>query len=199
MWMVLQVNSHQPDRWISEKQLQFQANCALAFGARTIIWACYCAGWWYNHVLDKQGNKTQQYDKLRRVNARLHAIGETYMQYQHLDTCFIGEFAPEEIAGAGAKKEDRLNTAFFSDLHAQGEKLIAGVMTPYKGESEALFIVSADDSQDPQSRKHEVTFRSKVQRVYIVDAAGEKELIGGVDGTYSFELASCQCAMLIAE
>ncbi len=199
MWMVLQVNSHQPDRWISEKQLQFQANCALAFGARTIIWACYCAGWWYNHVLDKQGNKTQQYDKLRRVNAQLHAIGETYMQYQHLDTCFIGGFEPGEIAKAGIGKKNSLNTGYISDLHAQDEKLIVGVMKPYKGDGEALFIMSADDSQDPQSRKHEVTFRSKVQRVYIVDAAGEKELIGGVDGTYSFELASCQCAMLIAE
>lgn len=199
MWMVLQVNSHQPDRWISEKQLQFQTNCALAFGARTIIWACYCAGWWYNHVLDKQGNKTQQYDKLRHVNAQLHAIGETYMQYRHLDTCFIGEFAPKEIAKAGVRKKDSMSTLFFSELHAQGEKLIAGMMKPHRGDGEALFIVSADDSQDPQSRKHEVMFKSKAKRICMINAAGKTELTGSVDGTYSFELDSCQCAMLIAE
>ena len=86
MWMVLQVNSHQPEVFISENQLRFQANCALAFGAQTIIWACYCAGWWHNHVLNRQGNKTEQYDKLRRVNERLHSLGKHYMKYQHEET-----------------------------------------------------------------------------------------------------------------
>lgn len=200
MWMVLQVNSNQPDVFISEKQLQFQANCALAFGARTIIWACYCAGWWYNHVLDKQGNKTQQYDKLRRVNAQLHHIGETYMRYRHEDTWFIGEFSPKELAKTGKTRNESLSTACFSDLHAHGQKLIAGLMKP-RGteEGEALFIVSADDSKDTQSRRHEVVFRSAANRVRALGVGENAELRCIEEGLYSFEMGSCQSVMLIAE
>ena len=199
MWIVLQVNSHQPDSWISLKQLQFQANCALAFGARKIIWACYCAGWWHNHVLDKQGNKTQQYDKLREVNAQLHEIGEKYMRYQHVDTCFIGEFTLEEFEKTGKRNEDSLNTAYFSDLRAHGEKLIAGVMKPFEGEGEALFIVSADDSRETESRKCKVSFCSNAKRIRMINALGDGRLDVSLDGVYSFELDSCQCAMLITE
>ena len=199
MWMVLQVNSHQPDVWISEKQLQFQANCALAFGARSIIWACYCAGWWYNHVLDKQGNKTQQYDKLRRVNAGLHEIGETYMQYRHVETCFVGEFGLEEISRTGMSKRNCLNRGSFSELHAHGEKLVAGVMKRREGDQIALFIMLADDSLDPQSKAHEVVFKSTAKQIWLVDTSGKKKLTGSLEGEYSFTLCSCQCAMLIAE
>lgn len=200
MWMVLQVNSNQPDVWISEKQLQFQANCALAFGARTIIWACYCAGWWHNHVLDKQGNKTQQYDKLRRVNAQLHEIGRTYMQYRHVGTDFVGGFTPEELSKTRKNGMDSLSTACFSDLHAaHGGKLIVGLMKPCEGEGEALFVVSADDSLDSHSKSHRVTFSSRVGEIRMISAQGDAALIASEDGVYSFEIDSCQSVMLIAE
>ena len=75
MWIVLQVNSNNKDKWISENELRFQAYTAMAFGAENIIWGCYTAGWWYNNVLDDKGNKTQQYDKLKRVNAEIHRLG----------------------------------------------------------------------------------------------------------------------------
>ena len=200
MWMVLQVNSNQPDVWISEKQLQFQANCALAFGARAIIWACYCAGWWHNHVLDKQGNKTQQYDKLRRVNAQLHEIGKTYMRYQHVDTYFIGGFMPAELSKTGKGGLDSLSTAYFSDLHAaECEKLIAGLLKPCEGEGEALFVVSADDSAEPHCKRHRVTFCGRAGGIRMISAQGEVELISSEEGLYSFEIDSCQSVMLIAE
>ena len=77
MWVTVQVNSAKLEEWISENQLRFQAFSAMAFGAENITWACYCFGWWYNQVLWGNGEKTQQYDKLKKVNAEIHTIGNT--------------------------------------------------------------------------------------------------------------------------
>ena len=71
---VLQVNSKEKERFISIPELRFQAFSALCFGASAITWACYSPGWWFNNVLDKEGNKTEQYDKLKQVNSELHTL-----------------------------------------------------------------------------------------------------------------------------
>jgi hypothetical protein len=92
-----------------------------------------------------------------------------------------------------------LNRGSFSELHAHGEKLVAGVMKRQEGDQIALFIMSADDSLDPQSKAHEVVFKSAAKQIWLVDASGKKKLAGSPEGKYSFTLCSCQCAMLIAE
>ncbi|MBQ9952072.1 MAG: TRAP transporter small permease subunit, partial [Clostridia bacterium] len=140
MWMVLQVNSNQPEVFISEEQLRFQAGCALAFGAQTIIWACYCAGWWHNHVLDRQGNKTEQYEKLKAVNAGLHRLGETYMQYRHTETHFVGGFSSEELSKNGKAAIARLDTTCIRGLHAGGTKLLIGQMQTHQAEMPGEFF-----------------------------------------------------------
>jgi hypothetical protein len=62
----------------------------MAFGAESLTWACYTAGWWDNQVVDKQGNKTQQYDKLKKVNSEIHRFGPRYMLYTRRSTSFVG-------------------------------------------------------------------------------------------------------------
>ena len=198
MWMVLQVNSHQPDRWISEDQLRFQANCALAFGARSIIWACYCAGWWYNHVLDKQGNKTEQYDKLKRVNGSLHSLGEAYMKFRHVQTHFIGDFSLEELSRTDRSAAVALDTQCFCNLHAKGTKLLIGEMLPADGsKGEALYIMAADDPQGETIRTHRICFASDC-RIQVLGSEGEIHPDQNEDGSFSFELDTCQGALLIA-
>lgn len=199
MWMVLQVNSNRPDVFVSEDQLCFQANCALAFGARSIIWACYCAGWWYNHVLDKQGNKTEQYDKLKRVNGGLHALGEVYMKYRHVQTHFVGDFSPEESSRTGQSAAAALNTQRFCDLHAKGAKLLVGEMLSADGsKGEALYIAAADDPQARTIRTHRIRFTSDC-RIRVMGSDGDIPLARHEDGALSFELDTCQGALLIAE
>lgn len=83
---VLEVNSPTPDLFLSTDQLRIQAWCALAFGARSISWACYSPGWWHNNVLDKNGAKTEQYDKLKTVNAELRALTPEYEKFSHIRT-----------------------------------------------------------------------------------------------------------------
>ena len=199
MRTVLQVNSHQLDVFISESQLRFQAGCALAFGAETIIWACYCAGWWHNHVLDRQGNKTEQYEKLKAVNAGLHRLGETYMQYRHAQTHFVGGFSSEELSKTGKAAIARLDTACIRGLHAGGAKLLVGQMTLREaGEGEALLIAAADDPQGEAIRTHRVTFECD-RRIRAVGYAGSVPVAAHGKNTYSLMLNTCDAVLLIAE
>ena len=195
MWTVLQVNSHQPDVFVSGDQLRFQAGCALAFGSRSIIWACYCPGWWHNNVLDREGNKTQQYDKLKVVNAQLHRLGETYMKYRHQETYFVGNFTQEELKKTGKTALEALDTGCFTKLHAHGTKLLVGRMTG-DGE-EALVIVAADDPYAQTIKTHRVCFESQ-HDICVLDKDGEKRIARNEDGIYELELNTCQMVLLIA-
>lgn len=89
MHAVLQVNSHLPETSLNEAQLSFQAYLALAFGARSISWACYSNDWWYNNVLDPSGAPTEQYQRLARVNAALHALGKHLLRYRSIATHLV--------------------------------------------------------------------------------------------------------------
>lgn len=86
LMVVLQVNSNKKEEFLSLEQLRFQAFCALAYGASVISWACYCAGWWYNQVLDDSGNKTEQYEKLKRVNCEVRNFSTEYVHYSWIET-----------------------------------------------------------------------------------------------------------------
>ena len=148
LWIVLQVNSLYPEKWITENQLRHQAYTAMAFGVRAISWACWTAGWWSNQVLDENGEKTQQYDKLYTVNHELMAMGEPYMKYRNASTHFLG-FAPdaESMTDVPAPAENGVTLGSFANVTAAGGCAIAGYMTAEDG-SEALFLADAADPQD---------------------------------------------------
>jgi hypothetical protein len=95
---VLQVNSNDDTVFLSADQLRLEAYCALAYGARTISWACYSPEWWHNNVLDRDGNKTEQYEKLKAVNAELHRFTHEYEGYKHLYTAVLNNGESISIA-----------------------------------------------------------------------------------------------------
>jgi hypothetical protein len=115
--MVLQVNSNDQNVWLSADQLRFQAFTAMAYGATTLIWACYTAGWWYDHVLDKEGNPTEQYDKLKKVNAEIHTLSTEYMKYKHVRTRFEGDLL------IGEMEKDDTDKGFFITASNAGADL----------------------------------------------------------------------------
>lgn len=201
MWIVLQVNSNRPEEWISENQLRIQAYSAMAFGAENIIWACYTAGWWHNQVLDENGEKTEQYDKLKKVNRELAELGKVYMNYERTATHFIGDPAFPDYARLLQKPVSALNTGVFMDVHAEnGESLIAGQMISRKRDgSYALMLCAADDSWDKANREYRVFFRADDRRVRAVSGCGEVPLTRMEDGSYALSIRSCGGVLLIAE
>lgn len=199
LWIVLQVNSNKPEKWISENQLRAQAYSSMAFGAENIIWACYTAGWWHNQVLDDKGNKTQQYDKLKTVNAELHALSDEYMRFRNASTHFVGFKAdsPWLAKLQNTKPLEALNTGVFRDVKAaNGAELIIGQMFSRKADgSYALMVCAADDPQDTANKTFDVTFRCDDFKVKAVGAPLTKL----ADGSYSISMKSCGGALIVAE
>jgi hypothetical protein len=164
---------------ISTNQLRFQAYSAMAFGAEVIIWACYTAGWWHNQVLDDKGEKTEQYNKLKEVNAELHTLGETYMKYRRVATHFIGFQDAQDLQNLHQQPLASLSTGVFTNVCAEnGENLIAGQMVSRTGDnSYALMICGADDPLDRRQTEYTIVFRADNRTVFTLSGTGMRPLV----------------------
>ncbi len=198
MWITVQVNSLDPNAWVTENQLRFQAYSALAFGARSITWACYTAGWWDNQVVDKDGNKTQQYDKLKRVNAEIHSIGKRYMKYTREATTGVGFEGTETLKECGEKNVKVYEDKIFSDLSA-GCPLLVGSMKALDGsEGKALFVCVADDPFDNGPKKHTLRFRAPGREVSVLGPNGYLPMKRDAKGWYECVVSSNQGILIEA-
>ncbi len=200
VWIVLQVNSHVPQGWISENMLRFQAYSAMAFGVEAITWACYTAGWWYNQVLDEKGEKTVQYDRLRNVNGEIRAMAPLYMKYLSTATHFVGFDTVADIDGSSIVSVKSLNTGYFRNLKADdGLPLVVGEMNSREGDgSRALFIFAADDWKGENRKHRRVTFETTgaAPALSAFCPEGIKQLDRNPDGSYSFDIDSNGCCMI---
>ena len=177
MWAVIQVNSSKPEEWISENKLRFQAFSALAYGADRITWACYSAGWWHNQVLDGGGNKTEQYEKLKRVNSEVKKLSKF---------CEGKAFVKGHTIESGT-----LNTG---GLVVQANRpLVIGEM------SDALIICAADDPMDTAQVANEITLVLGGADATVYDCDGQKIGRKTEDGKCIFTLSSSHAAAVIVK
>ena len=186
MWMVLQVNSNRKEKWISENNLRFQAYTAMAFGVENIIWACYTAGWWHNQVLDEKGEKTQQYEKLKKVNGEIKMIAAEYMKYRRVATHFLDS----EVITIGD----------FENICAEdGGTLVIGQMISRQEEgSYALMVCAADDPYDTSPKSYRIHFRTD-RRVRVIGGNGQVPVDIMPDNTGAIWIQSNQGVLIIAE
>ncbi len=193
MWIVLQVNSVRPEVWMSENNLRFQAYSAMCFGARNIIWACYTAGWWHNQVLDDRGEKTEQYEKLKKINAEIKALAPVYDSFRRVATHFVGfgENHPD-LAEVEAKPIESLDTGVFMGVREEsGAPLVVGQMVSGNADGAyALMVCAADDPADtnPQSRK--IIFRADNRCVEAWGGEGRIPVERTADGSYAVGVKS---------
>ena len=200
MWVTTQVNSYDPKVWITENELRFQAYSAMAFGAESLTWACYTAGWWDNQVLDKEGNKTQQYDKLKKVNSEIHLLGKEYMKYIGKETAFVGfdGVAAKMIQGTGEKSLKAYGDGVFSDLSA-GCPLLVGEMAARDGsEAKALFVCVADDPFDKAHKSYTLRFKAPGKEVSVLGGEGYLPMRRDAEGWYFCTVSSCQGILIEA-
>lgn len=200
MWIVLQVNSNKEEEWISENELRFQAYTAMAFGAENIIWACYTAGWWYNQVLDEKGEKTQQYEKLKKVNGEIHRLSDPYMKYRRTTTSFVGFEGTEWLDGVKQASITELDNGVFSGVKFEdGTPMVVGSMLSRSGDgSEALFICSADDPFDRQHRMHELLFKAPGRQVIVTNVEGKMTVQPDAEGFYRVNVPSSSAVLVEA-
>ena len=200
MWIVLQVNSNKPAEWMSENNLRFQAYTSMAFGAENIIWACYTAGWWSNQVLDAEGNKTQQYDKLKKINAEIRTMAEEYMKYRRVSTHFVGFEGNPDMASVKQTAIASLSTGVFFDVKADnGAPLVVGEMVNRKGDgSVALMICAADDPRETDPKEYNIVFTAPDRNIRALGGNGPKNVISLGDGKYAVAVKSNEGVLITA-
>lgn len=214
-WSVMQVNSSEKSRMISADGLRYQAYQSMAYGASTLIWACYTYGWWHHQVLDDKGEKTPQYDKLKTVNAEIRRFADVYMDFRNVETHLVGDYddpkvyfrAPEEkllpTEKTGTQKVVRvLNTASFANVHASGnEALMIGEMVGRKDPSvQALFVAAADDPMEKAPHSYEIVFKPLPgRRIRAFGSNGEMPIASGSDGMSYVAIKSNGAVMLTSE
>ena len=200
MWIVLQVNSNKPAEWMSENNLRFQAYTSMAFGAENIIWACYTAGWWYNQVLDSEGNKTEQYDKLKKINAEIRTLADEYMKYRRVSTHFVGFEGHQDMAAVGQEAIESLSTGVFFDVKADnGAPLVIGEMVNRHADgSVALMVCAADDPHETDPKEYNVTFRAPDRCVRALGGNGYKTVTDLGNGVYAVAVKSNEGVLITA-
>ena len=199
-WYIPQVNGLRETDFTSENMLRYQAYAALCYGATVINWACYTGGWWCNNVLDKDGNKTEQYEKLKKINAELSKIGDVYMKYKNTATYLQGyENEPWAPDFPDVRPVKRLDTGAVKDLRADGGKLIIGQMVHRADKNkQALMILNASDPYDKNKQKVRVSFSSFMRDVKIY-AGGEPAFIERKGDEYTFELDASRAVLITLE
>lgn len=199
-WIILQVNSHRPENTITVNQLRFQAYTALAFGAEVLNWACYTAGWWYNQVLDEDGNQTPQYNRLKQVNSEILALAEKYMRYNTVATHFVG--SSDLFAGVSSMPIDTLHTTSFKNLKdVNGLPLIVGEMVSRSdAEGCALMLSPVGDPMDGKPLSYHIQFCVNGNcTVHAWNGKSELPVSKNADGSYSLCTESNIGVLLIAE
>ncbi len=201
MWIVLQVNSSRPEEWMSEDQLRFQAYSAMAFGAKNIIWACYTAGWWHNQVLDENGEKTEQYGKLRKVNGEIRRIADEYMRFERVSTHFVGFEGHPDMEGVGQETVGALDTGVFFGVKSDaGAPIVVGQMVSRERNGEyALMVCAADDAFGRNPKEYSVVFSANGRTVRAVGGSGEADVKRLPDGRFAVPISSCGGVLIIAK
>lgn len=191
MWIVLQVNSDDFNVKTSLNRLRFQAYTAMAFGAESIIWACYTKGWWHHNVLDESGNKTEQYEKLCFMNRELHNLGDAYMRFRRTSTHFIG--FPAHMRSACKVYSD----GFIKELRAEnGTPLICGAMIGRNSVDRAYLLCACDDPGDEHPCVNPVSFQTNGRTAILHRADGSREVLRPDNEVCRFELMSNQGVLL---
>lgn len=200
MWIVLQVNSNRAEEWMNTNQLRFQAFSSMAFGAETLIWACYGKGWWVNQVLDEEGNKTQQYDRLKTVNAEIQRIAAEYMNYRHVATHFIGFDDYPNMDYVQQEPIDHLDTGIFFDVKSDnGSPILAGQMVSKNNDgSYALMLCGVDDYMDQNPKCYNVLFRAEDRTITSIDGNGKVPVTKLDNGYYSVPMTSNAGVLVMA-
>lgn len=199
LWFVPQVNSSREDEWISENRLRFQAFSSMAFGAETIIWACYTAGWWKNQVVDENGNKTEQYEKLKKINKEISTIAEEYMKYRCTATHFVGFEANATLNQAPIAE---LNNGYFIGLKSDANKpFVVGDLTGRcDNGKKAVFVVAADDYLDENQTSSNIVFRCDGKTVVAYGGEGRVPVNYNAEtGEYSIAIKSSEGILITAK
>lgn len=174
LWTVIAVNSHIKSEQekianieeiikpLETQQLQIQAYIALSFGSRVINWACWQPGWWIHNVYNSQGQRSEQYEKLKTVNESIHRISPIYMRYEYMDTCILGRNVEDTLRFR--KVEDNIiEQDVFKNIRLSEENslIVNGYYKQPNSKNAAMMFTNVSDKMltDPYTHKTVIYFK----------------------------------------
>ncbi|MBQ7152892.1 MAG: hypothetical protein IJR83_03020 [Clostridia bacterium] len=210
--IVLQVNTNDTNlnNHMADFNLRFQAYMSMAYGADQICWACWSPGWWYNNVLDESGQKTQQYDILKKVNKELHSVGKVLQNYTNTGTSLVGfkegSRAYEHIAETTTEGRptpmdtivESVSSGRFSNVTCEdGFSMAVGTMVSKADNgSEALMIADATDAYGLHNA-YDVSFAVSGEGTVTAYCGNKKTVLTkSSDGLYHYSLEACQGVLI---
>ena len=200
LWVVGQVNTWWGNPPLSENKMRYQAYTAMAFGAETMVWACWTKGWWTNNVYSTTGEKTVAYDRVKRVNEELHFLGDKFMRFRRTATHLVGYAGrPEYLTGSGCVSEDAAFTGWFLDVRAEdGGPLLIAEMVPRSmlARGSAIFVFASDDPYDENPQKRTIRFVPHGDTVRAFGVSGPIPVERYKDGVCTISLASNSAALV---
>ena len=187
--LTMQANSLFPELEMDLPRLRYQAFTALAFGVRRAIWVCYTPSWWENNILEKDGSKTPRYDRVRTVNAELHALARDFARFRQIGTRFDGFSADERKALGDAPDVRWRDFTAIRKISCDG-KLVVGEFVSKDGSGDtAVMVAAAWDPEGKVSGAKRLRFRAN-GTVRVYGPKGEVMPVREHDGKYALDLAS---------
>ena len=149
LWIVVQ-SSVLGDTPLKEDHLRSIASATLIFGTRTFSWACWTAGWYENHIADSQGNLTETYYELQKVNNETHNLSPIYSRYKSIDAGYI-TINPELIGTPNVPNIKKLDVDSLKNCPIQtitatsNSQIIAGYFEKREGAGSAVMFANLTD------------------------------------------------------
>ncbi len=198
-WAVIQVNSNQPEIFLSSDKLKLQVYLALAYGAKSINYACWTAGWWHNFPIDSNGNKTEQYDKVKEVNSDINALSPVYMQFVQKADCIIGITDGKAFNDYINSMDTDLGQNNFIGLETAEDSSVAVGYFEKTGGS-ALMLVNITDPDFKRDVSTWVKFRTtKPDAVVTAYVKGIPTVLKTVNGVYTVQMNNADGVFVVLE
>ena len=207
-WLILQDGSTSTSKQMNKQQVSWQMYTALAYGAKTLIHACYTPCWWVDgtSLVNKDGTYTELWSSVSALNADIKALSDVYMQYDSLGVFGMGT-PKDSFVATQIRSQSRRNEATgysgargFSDI-AASRGLLVGSFENKAGDGYAMMLVDSSDPYQGDNGNNTVTFRTAVSSGVQVTAyvGGTSQVLTPVDGVYTVELTNGQGCFVTVE
>lgn len=202
-WIVVQANSNNPETFTPVEQLRMQANTALAFGSSVINWACWNPGWFYNNIVDSNGVRTEQYEKVKLVNEEIATLSPVYMKYAYKDACILGERV-QDCSLFYKNNDNSVDNGVITALQVperSKNSVLCGYFEKRQGEGSALMIVNVTDEYCETEESTFVKFRVENENATVTayTTDGCRVLVPDAEGYYRVETVNAEYVFVTVE
>ncbi len=198
LWIVIQSSSNDEIGHLNEDEIRIQANLCLTFGAKELSWACWNAGWFNFHVADAEGNLTEVYDHVKKVNEEIHTVSPIYSRYHDVISGYLGQNIRNQALDTKSSGNlvqrfdvERISNCSVSEVYTDNDCMVAvGYFEKNIGDGSALMFTNMSNIYCTDESPAPVFFKVKdVNSKISAYVNGEAVLINNLgNGLYSYTL-----------